>query len=65
MSERAALAAGRSEEELDRRFPKFKSAENIHIIVAGGPAGKWSSVISAFGDAAVSVPVSRKIEEVP
>jgi hypothetical protein len=65
MSERAAVAAGRSEEELDRRLPKFKGAENIHIIVAGGPAGKWSSVINAFGDAAVSVPVSRKIEEVP
>jgi hypothetical protein len=64
ISEQAALANGRTEEELNRRIPKFKSAENIHIIVAGGPAGKWSSVISAFGDAAVSVPVSHKIEEV-
>jgi hypothetical protein len=65
MPDQVALIKARSEEALNRLKPKFKSTKNIHLIVAGGPAGKWSSVISGFGDAAVSVPVSRKIEEVP
>jgi hypothetical protein len=64
MPEQVALVHGRTPEQLNRRMPKFKSPKNIHIIVAGGPAGKWSAVISGFGDAAVSIPVSRKIEEV-
>jgi len=64
MPEQVALRHGRTAEQLNRMMPKFKNAKNIHIIVAGGPAGKWSSVINGFGDAAVSVPVSRKIEEV-
>jgi hypothetical protein len=64
MPDQVALARTRSPEELNRVLPKFKSPKNIHIIVAGGPAGKWSSVFNGFGDSAVSVPVSRKIEEV-
>jgi hypothetical protein len=64
MPEQVALTHGRSPEQLNRLMPKFKSTKNIHIIVAGGPAGKWSAVFNGFGDAAVSVPVSRKIEEV-
>ena len=63
MPEQVALERGRTPEQLNRLMPKFKSPKNIHIIVAGGPAGKWSSVINGFGDASVSVPVSRKIEE--
>jgi hypothetical protein len=64
MPEQVALAHGRTQEQLQRLMPKFKSPKNIHIIVAGGPAGKWSAVFNGFGDAAVSVPVSHKIEEV-
>jgi len=64
MPEQVALAHGRTQDELNRRMPKFKSAKNIHIIVAGGPAGKWSAVINGFGDAVATKPVSRKIEEV-
>ncbi len=64
MPEQVALAHGRTQEQLNRLMPKFKSPKNIHIIVAGGPAGKWSSVITGYGDSSVSVPVSRKIEEV-
>lgn len=64
MPDQVALARNRSEEKLNRLVPKFKSPKNIHIIVAGGPAGKWSSVINGYGDSSVSVPVSRKIEEV-
>jgi hypothetical protein len=64
MPEQVALARGRTQEQLNSLRPKFKSPKNIHIIVAGGPAGKWSSVINGYGDASVSVPVSRKIEEV-
>lgn len=64
MPEQVALARVRTEEQLNRLIPKFKSPKNIHIIVAGGPAGKWSSVINGYGDSDVSVPVSRKIEEV-
>ena len=64
MPEQVALARGRTQEQLNSLKPKFKSPKNIHIIVAGGPAGKWSSVINGYGDASVSVPVSRKIEEV-
>ncbi len=43
---------GRTQEKLNRLMPKFKSPKNIHIIVAGGPAGKWSSVFNGFGDSA-------------
>jgi len=64
MPEQVSLAHGRTPEQLNRLMPKFKSSRNIHIIVAGGPAGKWSAVFNGFGDAAVSMPVSRKIEEV-
>jgi len=62
--EDVASAQGRTQEELNRLVPKFKSTKNIHIIVAGGPAGKWSAVFSSFGGGPASKPVSRKIEEV-
>ncbi|MGH7935265.1 MAG: TlpA family protein disulfide reductase [Candidatus Binataceae bacterium] len=56
----------RSEEELNKKIPKFQNTRNIHIVVAGGPAGKWSAM---FGGRASgiwgSIPTSRKIEEMP
>jgi hypothetical protein len=54
----------RTEEELDRKIPKFQSTKNIHIVVAGGPAGKWSAMFGGWASGIYgSVPTSRKIEE--
>jgi hypothetical protein len=56
----------RTEEELNRKIPKFQSTKNIHIVVAGGPAGKWSAMFGGWASGIYgSVPTSRKIEEVP
>jgi peroxiredoxin len=56
----------RSEEELNRKIPKFQSTKNINIVVAGGPAGKWSAMFGGWASGIYgSVPTSRKIEEVP
>jgi peroxiredoxin len=56
----------RSEEELNKKIPKFQSTKNINIVVAGGPAGKWSAMFGGWASGIYgSVPTSRKIEEVP
>lgn len=56
----------RSEEELNRKISKFQSTKNIHIAVAGGPAGKWSAMFGGWASGIYgSIPTSRKIEEVP
>ena len=56
----------RSEEELNKKIPKFQSTKNIHIVVAGGPAGKWSAMFGGWASGIYgSVPTSRKIEEMP
>ena len=53
-------------EQLEQRIPKFRKAENINIMVAGGEAGKFSSVFGGwFSGPMGSISVSRKIEEVP
>jgi hypothetical protein len=53
-----------SEEELDRKIPKFHSTSNVHIVVAGGPAGKWSAMFGGWSSGVYgSTPTSRKIEE--
>ena len=50
---------------LDRRLPKFSSKEKIHIIVAGGNAGKFSVYFNSWASGETgSIPVSKKIEEV-
>jgi len=55
-----------SAEQFDQRIPKFRKPENINIIVAGGEAGKFSSVFGGwFSGPMGSMSVSRKIEEVP
>ena len=52
-------------EQLEQRIAKFRKPENINIIVAGGEAGKFSSVIGGwFSGPMGSISVSRKIEEV-
>jgi thiol-disulfide isomerase/thioredoxin len=59
------LAAAPAPEELERRVAKFRKAENINIIVAGGEAGKFSSAFGGwFSGPMGSISVSRKIEEV-
>ncbi len=56
---------GPSEEDLNRPVPKFRSTDNIHIVVAGGDAGKFSAVFAGWASGPIgSIPVSRKIEEV-
>jgi peroxiredoxin len=56
----------RTEEELNKKIPKFQSTKNIHIVVAGGPAGKWSAMFGGWASGIYgSVPTSLKIEEMP
>lgn len=53
-------AAGR-----ERRIPKFRTPEDIHIAVAGAGAGKFSGIFHGWATGAIgSIPVSKKIEEV-
>jgi thiol-disulfide isomerase/thioredoxin len=60
---KAAAAASMSEEDLDKMMPKFKSDDDIHIVVAGGEAGKFSAVFHGWVTGSVgSIPVSRKID---
>ena len=50
-------------ERRERRLPKFARKENLHIVVAGSEAGKFSAVFHGWaGGAMGSMPVSRKIE---
>ena len=50
-------------ERRERLMPKFASKDNIHIIVAGSEAGKFSGVFHGWAGGEIgSIPVSRKIE---
>ncbi len=52
-------------EQLETRIPKFRKAENINMIVAGGEAGKFSAVFAGWVSGPMgSSSVSRRIEEV-
>ncbi len=47
-----------------RMLPKFKSPEDIHIVVAGSDAGKFSGAFHGWATGEIgSIPVSKKIEE--
>ena len=47
-----------------RPAPKFASKGNIHIVVAGAQAGKFSGVFHGWaGGETGSMPVSRKIDD--
>jgi hypothetical protein len=51
-------------EQLETRIPKFRKAENINMIVAGGEAGKFSAVFAGWVSGPMgSSSVSRRIEE--
>jgi hypothetical protein len=53
-------------EQLEQRIPKFRSAGNINIIVAGGEGGKFSAVFAGWVSGPMgSSSVSRLIEELP
>ena len=59
-------AGGPSEEQLAQPVAKFRSADNIHIVVAGSEAGKFSAVFAGWTSGPTgSSPVSRAIEEAP
>jgi hypothetical protein len=59
----AARAATMDADALARRVPKFVSDANIHIVVAGGDAGKFSGLFHGWGGGSMaSIPVSRKID---
>lgn len=59
-----ALGDNPSREALERKVPKFRSKENIHIVVAGSEAGKFSAVYQGWASGPIgSMPVTRKIEE--
>lgn len=58
------VAAGMSAEQLDKRLPKFKSDDDIHIVVAGAEAGKFSGAFHGWATGEIgSISVSRKIDE--
>lgn len=59
-----AVAAGMTDEQLDRKLPKFKSESDIHIVVAGAEAGKFSGAFHGWATGEIgSISVSRKIAE--
>ncbi|MCA9823336.1 MAG: redoxin domain-containing protein [Dehalococcoidia bacterium] len=56
---------GPTEEQLSQMVPKFASTDNIHLVVAGSDAGKFTSVFQGWASGPRgSMVVSRKIEEV-
>ncbi len=63
LSPRRFGPAGPTTADLDQRIAKFRGPENIHIVVAGGDAGKSSAVFAGWvsGEAGSNM-VSRKIE---
>lgn len=53
-----------TEEQRRRRLPKFASKDNIHIVVAGSEAGKFSGIFHGWAGGEIgSIPVSQRIEE--
>ena len=59
-----ALAAGMPADKLDSLAPKFSSPGNIHLVVAGSEAGKFSAFFHGWASGPRgSMPVSRKIDD--
>jgi thiol-disulfide isomerase/thioredoxin len=60
-----AQAQQMDEAALAKLLPKFKNDEDIHIVVAGSNAGKFSGAFHGWATGEIgSMPVSKKIEEV-
>jgi hypothetical protein len=59
-----ALIAAGDNAALDKRVPKFASEANIHLVVAGGDAGKFSAAYHGWVTGPMgSVVVSKKIAD--
>ena len=59
----ARAAQGMTDEQLDQCLPKFKTPTDLHIVVAGAGAGKFSGAFHGWVTGEVgSMSVSRKIE---
>ena len=59
-----ASAAKMDDAALNKMMTKFRQDEDIHIVVAGGEAGKFSGAFHGWVTGNVgSIPVSRKIQE--
>lgn len=59
-----SVIAGMTEAQLDRKLPKFKTEDDIHIVVAGSEAGKFSGAFHGWVTGEIgSMSVSRKIDE--
>jgi hypothetical protein len=51
-----------SPEQLEQPVPKFGNPSSLHVVVAGGDAGKFSAVIAGWASGPMgSMPVSRKV----
>lgn len=61
---RRAMVDAMSAEDRARQLPKFRRPEDIHIVVAGAEAGKFSGVFHGWvtGETG-SIAISRKIED--
>ena len=58
------MAAQMTEEQLSKQLPKFKSEDDIHIVVAGAEAGKFTGAFHGWATGEIgSISVSKKIEE--
>ena len=57
-------AAKMTDEQLDALVPKFRRDEDIHLVVAGSGAGKFTAAFHGWAAGSTgSIPVSRKIED--
>jgi hypothetical protein len=62
---RKSVADGMTPEQLERALPKFRRDSDIHLVVAGSEAGKFSGAFHGWATGEIgSQPVSQKIEEV-
>ena len=61
---KADVIAGMDEATRNKMLPKFRSNDDIHIVVAGSEAGKFTGAFHGWATGEIgSMPVSRKIEE--
>jgi ribosomal protein L21E len=57
------MAARMDEATLNKMVSKFRRDDDIHIVIAGSEAGKFSGAFHGWVTGSVgSIPVSRKIE---